>query len=137
MSAQPENILPFPNSLEDLVQDYIDAKKTEDAAKKARISAEERILSLQPPREEGSETITLPGGLKLTTTGKLTYKLDDLEALRNITRDWDGNLVPLKATTVLDETGAKWLRANRPELWQQVARVITIAPAKASIKVGV
>lgn len=137
MSAQPDNILPFPDSLEELVQQYIDAKQCEDAAKKARVAAEERILALRPAREEGSETTALPNGFKLTTTGKLTYKLDDLEALRNITRDWDGNLIPLKTTTVLDETGAKWLRSNRPDLWQQVARVITIAPAKASIKVGV
>jgi len=133
MTAHPE----AGNPLEDLVEAYIQAKKAEDAAKKHRVELEERILALAPAREEGSETTTLNNGFKLTTTGKLSYKVDDIEALREICRDWDGNLVPLKTATTLDETGCKYLRKERPELWKQVARVITVAPAKTALKVGV
>jgi hypothetical protein len=136
MSANP-NVLPLPGgNLEALVQAFIAAKQAEDAAKKARVEIEERILALTPPREEGSDTISV-GGFKLTTTGKLNYKADDLEAVREITRGWDANLVPIKTTSALDETGCKYLRRERPELWAQLARAVTVAPAKASVKVGV
>lgn len=120
------------------VADYIDAKRAEDHAKKARLAAEERILALQPAKEEGSTTVEA-GGYKVTLTGSLSYSLDadGLEALRNITAKWDANLVPLKTKTELDATGCKYLRRERPELWAQLARVVTIKPAKTSVKVGV
>lgn len=125
------------NPLEDLVEAYVQAKKAEDAAKKHRIELEDRILALAPAREEGSETTTLNNGFKLTTTGKLSYKADDLDALSEITRGWDANLVPIKTTKALDETGAKYLRRERPELWKQIAGVVTVAPAKTALKVGI
>lgn len=125
------------NPLATLVADYIDAKHVEDQAKKHRLELEERILALAPAKEEGSQTVDLGNGFKLTTTGKLSYKADDLEALREITRDWDTNLVPLKSSTTLDDTGCKYLRKERPELWAKLARVITVTPAKTALKVGV
>lgn len=122
--------------LADAVGFYIAAKRDEEAAKKRRLEAEERILALQPSKEEGALTVEA-GGYKVTLTGSLTYSADDIEALRNITARWDANLVPLKTTTVLDATGAKYLRRERPDLWAQLARVVTIKPAKVSVKVGV
>lgn len=119
-----------------LVADYIDAKRVEDQAKKHRLELEERILALAPAKEEGSQTTDLGNGFKLTTTGSLSYKADDLDALRNITRGWDANLVPIKTTSVLDATGCKYLRRERPDLWKQIATVVTVAPAKAALKVG-
>ena len=135
MSAQPIPISAA-DPLADAVEAYIHAKRDEDAAKKRRLEAEERILAMVPAKEEGSQTVEA-GGYKLTTTGKLSYKCDDLDALREITRKWDGNLIPIKTTSALDETGAKYLRANRPELWAQLARVVSISPAKTALKVGV
>lgn len=135
MSAVPvpiSNIDPLAAAL----SEYLEAKRLEDNAKKARVAAEERILALAPAKEEGATTIEV-GGFKITTTGKLSYACDDLDALREVTRKWDGNLVPLKTTTTLDDTGCKYLRRERPELWAELARVITIKPAKTAIKVGV
>lgn len=136
MSAVPSNIAKFPDTLEDLVQRYIEAKREEDAAKRQRIEFEERILALAPAKEEGASTVEA-GGFKVTTTGKLSYKADDLEAVREVTRTWDTNLVPIKTTSALDETGCKYLRRERPELWAQLARVVTVSPAKTALKVGV
>jgi hypothetical protein len=99
----------------------VEAKRKEDAAKAKRLAIEELICQLQPPKEEGACTVEA-GGFKVTITGSLTYKLEDLEALRNITREWDAEIVPLKTKTELDATGCKWLRANRPELWGQRPR---------------
>ena len=139
MSANPSNILPFPTAkptLDEAVAAWVEAKRREDAAKAERLAIEEVICDLQPPREEGATTVEA-GGYKVTITGALNYKADDLEALRNITREWDADLVPVKSKTELDATGCKWLRANRPELWGQLAKVITVKPAKASIKVAI
>lgn len=139
MSAEPTNILPFRTAtptLEEAVAALVDAKRREDAAKSERLACEELICQLQPPKPEGSMTVEA-GDYKVTLTGSMTYKADDLEALREITRGWDANLVPLKTKTELDATGCKWLRENRPELWGQLAKVITVKPAKVAVKVGV
>ena len=122
--------------LAEAIHDYIAAKRVEDDAKRRRVAAEDRILALQPAKEEGSITVAA-GDWKVTLTGKLGYSCDDLDALRNITARWDANLVPLKHTTVLDDTGCRYLRRERPELWAQLARVVTTKPAKTAVKVGV
>lgn len=124
------------NPLATLVADYIDAKRVEDQAKKHRLEIEERILALAPAKEEGSQTIDLENGFKLTTTGGLSYSIDDMEAFRNITRSWDAQLVPLKTKTEADEAGFKYLRRERPDLWAQLAKVVTIKPRKTALKVA-
>jgi hypothetical protein len=138
MSAVPKTEAPqaLPNALENLVPMWIEAKRQEDAAKQHRLQIEERILAVQPAREEGSTTVEA-AGFKVTLTGSLSYKADDLDALRNITAKWDAGLVPIKITHALDATGCKYLRRERPELWAQLARVITVSPAKTAVKVGV
>lgn len=139
MSAQPTNVLPFPGAmptLEQAVAALVDAKRREDAAKAERLACEELICQLQPPKPEGSMTVEA-GGFKVTLTGSMTYKADDLDALREITRGWDAETVPLKHKTEVDATGCKWLRENRPDLWMQLAKVITVKPAKVAVKVGV
>jgi hypothetical protein len=138
MSAvhKSEALQALPNALENLVPMWIEAKRQEDAAKQARLAVEERILAVQPAKEEGSTTVEA-AGFKVTLTGSLSYKADDLDALRNITAKWDAGLVPIKTTHALDATGCKYLRRERPELWAQLARVITVSPAKTAVKVGV
>lgn len=136
MSAVATNIQPFPNNLDELVKSFVLAKKSEDQAKKARVEIEERILALVPAKEEGATTVEA-AGFKVTLTGSLSYSADDLDALREITRKWDGNLIPIKTKSELDSTGAKYLRRERPDLWQQIAKVVTVKPAKTSIKVSV
>lgn len=138
MSAvlQPPALQALPNALENLVPLWIEAKRNEEAAKAQRLLIEERILAVQPAKEEGSTTVE-GAGYKVTLTGSLSYKADDLDALREITRKWDTNLVPIKTKHELDATGCKFLRRERPELWKEIARVITVSPAKTSVKVGV
>ena len=125
-----------PAVLEQVVREWMAAKAKEDAAKAERIAIEDQIFALHAAPEEGSSTAKLPTGLKVTVTGKLSYKCADLDALREITRQWDAHMVPLKTTTALDETGCKYLRAKEPALWAQIAKVIEIKPAKAAVKVG-
>lgn len=135
MSAVPKPT-PLPNALENLVPLWIESKRAEEAAKAQRLEIEERILAVQPAKEEGSTTVEA-AGYKVTLTGKLSYKADDLDALREITRTWDAGMAPIKTTHALDDTGCKYLRRERPELWAQIARVITVSPAKTALKVAV
>ena len=137
MSAVIQNppVAALPNALDALVPLWIEAKRQEDAAKQRRLLIEERILAVQPAKEEGSTTVE-GAGYKVTLTGSLSYKADDLDALREITRKWDTNLVPIKTKHELDESGCKYLRRERPDLWQQLARVITTKPAKTGVKVS-
>lgn len=125
--------------LVDAVEIYIVAKRDEDLAKKRRVDAEDRILALLPPKEEGSQTVGV-GGYKVTLTGKLTYKCEDPKALAEAcaASGMPGSWTPVKTEVRLDETGAKWLRHNEPQLWASVvAQFVTVQPAKTAVKVAV
>lgn len=140
MSAEPSNILPFPGeplTLDQLVQHWIEAKRDEDAANTRRVRIELQIVALQPPREEGSSTHELAGGFKLTLTGKLSYRVVDMTALQALSLQLPPDKRPLKQETKLDETGAKWLRTNAPDLWKLIAPAIEVKPAKVAVKVGI
>jgi len=136
MSAVP---IPIANvdPLGEAVQAYIDAKRQEDLATRARVQAEERILALHPAREEGADSFEA-GGYKVTVTGKVTYTCPDISALSAACAHMPAQMLPLRTKTELDATGAKWLRANEPELWARyVAPHVTVKPAKASVSVKV
>jgi hypothetical protein len=124
--------------LSQAVQAYIEAKRREDIATAARIAAEDRIIALHPAKQEGSETFEA-GGYKVTLTGRLAYKCAHPALLAAACKaaGWEDNSIPVKTEIKLDETGAKWLRANKPEQWRQIAEYVEIKPAKTGVKVGV
>jgi hypothetical protein len=122
--------------LEACVLEWMQAKHQEDAAKKRRLDLEDRILALQPAPEEGSATRTLDNGFKLTLTGKLSYKCDDVQALIAAVSQWPASMQPIKTDVRLDETGAKYLRKEDPAAWAAIAKLITVTPAKTAVKVS-
>lgn len=130
--------VPIVDPLADALEVYVAAKRAEDTARTARLVAEDRILALLPPKEEGSQTVGV-GGYKVTLTGKLNYSCDDPRALAEACAGlgWSPSMVPVKTETKLDETGCKWLRHNEPQAWAQIARLVTIKPAKTAVKVAV
>lgn len=119
---------------EQLAQELIAAKAAEAAANKARVAIEQQIIELMGQREEGAQTHELANGLKLTITGKLSYKAD-MAKLMAVCSELPENMRPLKVETKLDETGAKYLRANEPAVWAQLAEAITVKPAKPSVEI--
>jgi hypothetical protein len=119
---------------EQLAQDLIAAKATEAAANKARVAIEEQLIAALGSRPEGAVTHELTNGFKVTVTGKMTYKAD-MAKLMAVCCELPENMRPLKVETKLDETGAKYLRANEPEVWAQLAAAITIKPAKTSVEI--
>lgn len=110
------------------------AKAKEDAGRDERVDVEQQILALSPAREEGSQTITTPSGIKITTTGKLTYKAD-LAKLLELTQSWPQDAKPIKTEVKVDESILKALREHSPDAWRQLAPAVTITPAKTGVKV--
>lgn len=123
-------------TIEFLAQQLVAAKAAENAANKQRVAIEEQIIAIVGAREEGSQTTELANGLKLTVTGKMNYKAD-MPMLLTICAALPEALRPIKTEVKLDETGAKFLRNNEPEIWAQLAPAITITPAKTAVSVKV
>lgn len=110
------------------------AKQREEAARDERVSIEEDILKMHPAREEGSETFTTPLGVKITTTGKLKYKVD-IDKLTTLTGSWPDDIRPLKTKVEADEAKLKQIRSHVPELWAKVADAIVTEPAKTGVAI--
>jgi len=127
------------NELNDdqLAEQWLACKRAEEKANAERVAVEQELIARHPAREEGSTTTELPCGYKLETTGKLTYKAD-VGKLKQIIAGIPADRlpgVPIKVEEKLDETGAKWIRANDPELWAMLAPAIEIKPAKTAVKI--
>ena len=92
------------------------------------------MLALHPAREEGSETVSTPTGIKIKLVGKLTYKVN-LEALQSLTASWPEGARPIKTKVEADESLLKILRTDRPDLWRQIAPAVETKPAKVGVTV--
>ncbi len=121
-------------TIEELVHDFIAAKADEAAATRQRIAVEEKIVALLGKRDEGAETHELASGFKVTITGKQTYTAD-MEKLQEICAKLPQEFRPIKTKVELDQTGAKYLRANEPVIWAKLAKAITVKPAKTGVEV--
>lgn len=117
-----------------LAKKWLEAKQKEREATEHRLTVEEEILKAFPAREEGSETTTLDSGVKIRTTGKLSYK-GDVEKLKALTATWPESVRPVRVKVELDESLLKAIRTDRPDLWRVIAPALTVKPAKTSIVV--
>lgn len=124
------------SNIDILAQLWAQAKALEEQAKNDRIDIENKILALQPAKEEGSQTFTTASGIKITTTGSLKYKAD-LGRLCEITKSWPEDVRPIKHEIKVDESKLKLIRAESPSLWSDLAQVVTVEPAKTAVKVVV
>ncbi len=121
-------------TVEQLSVEFIDAKAAEAKAAKDRLAIEQQIIVLLGVKTEGAKTHELTNGLKVTITGKQTYKAD-MPLLIRLASALPEDMRPLKTEVNLDETGAKYLRTNKPEVWAMLAPAITVAPAKTAVSI--
>lgn len=122
------------NELERLANVWQIAKNEEEAAKARRIEVEVQMLKLHPAREEGSDTVATPLGIKIKLTGKITYKAN-VEALAALTQGWPEAIRPLKTKVEADESILKALRNERPDLWRQIAPAVETKAAKTAVSI--
>lgn len=119
---------------EQLANAWLAIKATERAAQQERIDIEAALIAaLGGAKDEGSSTHEV-GPLKVTLTGKLTYKADIAELLALVEK-LPESLRPIKTTTQLDEAGARYLRNNEGDLWRLIANAIEVKPAKTALTI--
>lgn len=117
---------------ETLAAEWLSAKRAELEATTRRLEIESDLLKLMPAREEGSSTTVLSNGMRLKSTGKLTYKAD-IDKLLALSATWPAEAKPVKTKVEADESLLKAIRTDRPDLWRQIAPAITVKPAKTYI----
>jgi hypothetical protein len=114
----------YPNPAKDWVRMQLKAKDGQTQTIRlrdlqGRLVYNERIAA-------GLSTVAHPFNLD-------TRRWEQVGAPRNL----PPNLRPIKVEPKLDETGAKYLRNNEPEVWAMLAPAITIQPAKTSVTIKV
>ena len=125
-----ENKKPQPIDL--LAFELKKAKELEESARQKRIQIEKKIIKAAGIKEEGSTT-TNGNFFKITTTGKLTRKLDE-KAWRTIA-DQFGDDAPVLIKTEVSVKKLKKLAVDNPELYQLALSAITTKDAKGAVKV--
>jgi hypothetical protein len=122
------------DTIDQLAIAWATAKEREDNARAERIDIEEKILKLHPAKEEGSESFATPTGVKITLTGKLTYKVD-MAKLQALVASWPEDTRPIKTKVEADETKLKAIRSSAPRLWAQLASCVETKPAKTGVAI--
>ena len=121
-----------PQPLDLLAFELKKAKELEASAREKRVQIEEQILAAVGVKEEGSQTST-GNFFKVTTTGKLTRKLDE-KVWRSIAGQFNGE-APIRTKLDVDTRKLKKLAVDNPELFQVALTAITTKPAKSAVKV--
>ena len=121
------------SNVEGLCGAWLEAKRREDEAKKARLEVEAQIGAALEKKPEGAITHKLTA-YKVTLTQPIYRKVDPAK--------WDGvktlisaNLWPIKTIIEADATGCKYLANNEPALWAMIAGAFTVSPGKVGVEV--
>ncbi len=123
-------------TVKELTNDWLAAKTDERLANLRRIAIEEALIKLVNTKEEGSVTTDIGDGIKITTTGKLSYKVDRV-TLDELTESWPEDIRPLRLELKVDETRLKKIRSEQPALWSQIARAIEVKPQKTGVSIEI
>ena len=108
------------------------AKELEASAREKRVQIEQQLIEAIGAKEEGATT-QAGDYFKVTTTGKLTRKLD-VKAFNRIAEQL-GEHAPVKTTVSLDVRKLKKLAVDEPALYSMMLDVIETKPAKTAVTV--
>ena len=128
---------PEPTEIDFAAPHLRECKQAEDAAKSARIAAEDALIALVGCKTEGGTTIKTEY-FAVKTVGKLTRSLDvpAFESIKaQIPEAIRDRLVRYKAELSLTEL--RHIESNEPQIYAVLAQALTIKPAKASVSVDV
>ena len=126
-----------PTDLDLACQAYREGKANEELARNARLSAEERILSLVGVKEEGTTTVKTEW-FKVATVGNLTRTLlvDELPKVQGLIDQRIYEQV-IKHEPKLSVSGLKAVATANPDAYRVLLAAVTTKPAKATVKVEV
>ena len=126
---------PKPKKIDVAAFELVKAKKLEESARAKRIQAEQALLDLLPPPEEGTKKDE-GHFFKVTCTGKVTRKLDEAAWKKIASQFKDANgTSPVRTKLEIDTRGLKKLAVADPDLFRVACTAITAKPAKSSVKV--
>jgi len=121
------------SDLDRLASQWLEAKRSEEKARDARVKIEQWIIEITGCKEEGSQTHKA-GDQKITVTGKLNRKLY-AGKWEEIKKAIPEQLHPVKYNPTLDLKGLRWLEENEPTLYRYVTQAIETKPAKPGVEV--
>jgi hypothetical protein len=121
------------SNIEGLCGAWLEAKRREDEAKKARLEVEAQIGAALEKKPEGAITHKLEH-YKVTLTQPIYRKLD-LEKWPTVKTLIGQEFWPIKMVVEADPAGCKWLAKERPDLWALVAEAFTVSPGKVGVEV--
>jgi len=124
--------------MRDVIERLQEAKRTENAAKQARIEVEYELLDMIAPDDipsEGSKTIS-GDGYKITLTQRVSRKLDE-KAYALIVDSIPEEIRPVEVveTFQIDDRGCRWLAQNEPGYWRTLSNAITEKPMKIAVHI--
>lgn len=114
--------------LENLAKELSDAKLIFADYKRYILELENAILALHPAKTEGITRVSTPS-FKISTTGKMTRRITDIDALIELAPQ----LVTNKPQLNMKEFNA--LSRSNPVLMQKVLSCIESKPAKTSVSI--
>jgi hypothetical protein len=121
------------SNVEGLCGAWLEAKRREDDAKKARLEVEAQIGAALEKKPEGAITHKLEH-YKVTLTQPIYRKLD-LEKWPTVKTMIGQEFWPIKMVVEADPSGCKWLAKERPDLWALIAEAFTVSPGKLGVDV--
>lgn len=121
------------SNLDNLLADWIEAKKAETLANRQRLAIEEQIVEAMDVPAEGSKTHKLDN-YKVTLTQPVARKLDE-KTWAQVKDLIPADMAPIKVKVEADATGCKWLATNEPDMWAKIAPAFETKPGKVGVKV--
>ena len=121
------------SNLDNLLADWIEAKRAETLANRQRLAIEEQIAQALDVPAEGSKTHKLDN-YKVTLTQPILRKLDE-KTWAQVKDLIPSDMAPIKVKVDADATGCKWLAKNEPALWAKIAPAFETKPGKVGVKV--
>tara|TARA_Y100001963_G_C6511630_1_gene322395 strand:+ start:40 stop:450 length:411 start_codon:yes stop_codon:yes gene_type:complete len=118
----------------DLVDRWLDLKKTEDNARTERIKIEEEMINFLETKSEGSTTTTLEDKTKITVKTGFNRKLD-LKAWEKVKQKIVPEVRPIKTKIELDVPALKKLQEKQPLVYATISEAITVTPSKPNFTI--
>jgi len=116
--------------MEELAKALFHAKQAEKEAKAKRVELEEKIANQVSTDENGSKTVDVGAGLKVTVKRGLIYSAD-VDAIREVAGGEE--LLQTVTKTTLDPKAYESCREAMPELFKSVSGFVTTKPRKVAV----
>lgn len=121
--------------LDVLVNHLLIARANEISSFKARMAAEQLLISRLAKTTEGEERFQVSPELELLISTR-THYCADMEKLRELSRQLPDGMRPIRLRSHLDQSFTKHLQHNEVEAWNVIAPAITMQRLKTTVTIN-